>query len=157
MQFHDRLADRQTEAEPLATSAGLCEGVEDFFEIFRFNPNAGVADLDLQSLRLRVKGPHRDGAAFGSEFRSVPQDIPKYLLQPRGVCEDVMIGCEKLDGNIELPRGEIVADDVHGVPEQIVRVGFSQVQLQFPARDAGQVEQIIDEAGLELDVAANHL
>ena len=68
-----------------------------------------------------------------------------------------MIGCEKLDGNIELPRGEIVADDIHGVPEQIVRVGFSQMQLQFPARDAGQVEQIIDEAGLELDVAANHL
>src|SRR5205807_10232154 len=105
VQFHDRLADRQTEAEPLATSAGLCEGVEDFFEIFRFNPNAGVADLDLQSLRLRVEGPHRDGAAFRSEFRSVPQDIPKYLLQPRGVCEDMMIGCEQLDGNIELPRG----------------------------------------------------
>src|SRR5438477_13113558 len=53
VQLHDRLVDRQTEADPLAPSAGLFDGVEAFFEVFRFNPIAGVADLDLPIVRLR--------------------------------------------------------------------------------------------------------
>src|SRR2546423_8153838 len=40
--------------------------------------------------------------------------------------------------------------------EQIVRVGFAKVQLQFTARDASEIQQIVDEARLQLDVAADH-
>ncbi|MEO6971337.1 MAG: hypothetical protein ABI217_10625 [Chthoniobacterales bacterium] len=37
-----------------------------------------------------------------------------------------------------------------------MRIGILQVQAQFAAGDAGEIEQVIDEAGLELDIARDH-
>ena len=93
----------------------------------------------------------------GVNFEAFLQHIPEHLLQARCVREDDVIGGVQFHRELELPRSNFVAHDLHGVREQIVRVGFAEVQLQFAARDAGQVEEIVDEARLELDVAANHL
>ena len=46
-----------------------------------------------------------------------------------------MIRSEKLDGEIELARGEIVANNIHGVTEQIVRVEAADNYVWLHLRD----------------------
>ena len=155
--FDDGFANRETKAEAFATSAALLECLENLFEMLRFNPNAGVADFHAQGPRLRVMSSDRDRALPRSEFRGVLQEIPKHLLQARFVGQDRVVCGIQFDREIQLPGGNFVADDIHGVIEQLVGVGFPQMQSEFSASDPGKIEQVVNQPGLELHITANHL
>ena len=88
--FYDCPADRQPQPQTFPARPDLLERVKNFVEMFRFDADAGIADLDLQRGGFRINGANDDRAALRGKFRSVLQHVPKYLLQAGGIGEDVM-------------------------------------------------------------------
>ena len=67
MHFYNRFADRQ-QPQSLTLRPNLLKGVEDFLEVFRCDPDAGVADLDLQGPRFGVECSDRNCTPFGRKL-----------------------------------------------------------------------------------------
>jgi hypothetical protein len=55
MHFHNRLADRQPQSQSFTSRPNLHKGVKNFLELFWFDSNARVADLDFQRLGFGVE------------------------------------------------------------------------------------------------------
>ena len=113
-------------------------------------------DLDPQRLRCGIERAHRDRAVFGREFRSVFQHVPEHLLQAGVIREHAMIFRGELDRELELSRRNFVAHDFHGVFSNSCALDLRRCSWSLPASDAGEIEEIVDEARLKLDVAADH-
>ena len=108
-------------------------------------------------MSVKVPGADLEAPALRGEFHRVLDQVPKDLLQAR------RIGFERnfLRGEIRL-EGELLLVDIclanfERVPQERMGIDLFQAQLHFAFADPSQVEQVVDQARLELDVAANHL
>src|SRR5882724_1515936 len=75
MRINHRFRDRKTETKTAKTPGNgdlaLFEGIENFVDLFRLDPNASIAD----------SGFNNDTAFLWGEFHAVLDEIPKHLLQ----------------------------------------------------------------------------
>ena len=50
----------------------------------------------------------------------------------------------------------LTAHDLQRGLQEFMRVGLAQLQRQLSARDAGQIEQIFEQAHLKFEITADH-
>ena len=182
-----RTADRQAQpqaAPPVRALARLLERVEDPVEEPGFDPDPRVLDLHHQEPATRVEARsgfglaavHRPGIEVGAdgagvrvvradphrpaargELGRVTDQVPEELHQPREVgLSVVLLGREVLD-DLQAGLGDQGGADLQGAGDHRVDVDPRELQAELAAPDPRDVEQVVDQAGLERDVAAHHL
>src|SRR5438105_8486141 len=105
-----------------------------------------------------VMCPNGDLSALRSELAGVLEDIPKHLSDPRAVDKDVgLVGVQIHRYTDAFLGGRTSAIIIEGVFEQNPDVDNLSVQIEFASGDSVNVQQIINQSGLDLDVATNHL
>ena len=174
--FHDRAADREAEPEPAELPrrrhAALLEDVKDARQKVGLDADARVDYLDRKRRRAHVRAclagwyiaSHAlvvrlddDRASRRGELDGVLDQVPENLLEPDRVGVDVVARGGKVDLELEPAAGEVILADLDDVIHELVCVGEFAVELQGPAADPGQVQEVVDESGFEGDVAADHL
>ncbi len=101
-------------------------------------------------------GRDPDRPAARRELGRVLDQVPDHLLEPRRV--DVhQVGPR---GQIRLDDQSLVvdlaSDDVQDVLDQVVEMRRPAVEPQLPADHPAEVQQVVDQPGLQSDVAADH-
>ena len=147
--FDDRIRDRQAEAEPavamLAGDVALLKCLEDVRQRLGTDADAGILDAHRDAALVVVARPHGDGPAGRGEFERVFEQVPKDLLQPRGIDVRVIPRRFELEIDAHLFAQPVAADDLGRVIEELVNVGGHRRDAQLAAADAREVEQVIDE------------
>ena len=165
VQIDERLGNREAEPEPAEGlrdgAAALLERIENPRQRLGRDADAGIGHADLKRRRAVVRHHPRgdgDAAAFRGELERVLQQVPEDLRQPRGIGADD----HRAAREVALPRQLFAAEvafarGLQRVLEQRREVDALQPQLQLAARDAGEVEQVVDEPRLERDVAIDEV
>ena len=97
---------------------------------------------------------HGDRAARGRELDGVLDQVPEDLRQARRVGPDAVVVRRQLARPAQAVGGDLPrAAGLDGVGEERRHVDLLAAQLELAALDARQVEQVVDQAGLQLDVA----
>src|SRR6266480_7650680 len=113
MRINHRFRDRKTETKTAKTPGdgdlALFEGIENFVDLFRFDPNASIADSDFNLLRRRVNGFNNDTAFLRGEFHAVLDEIPKHLLQTRRISFDIGLSGAEPKFHLKILGGDVVA------------------------------------------------
>src|SRR5262249_35198537 len=102
-----------------------------------------------------VDGAHSDAAALLSELDRIVEQVPKDLLKSDGIGPDVMPVRAKVHDQIQLFLEDLVARDFETVPQKVVDIQRLQVELDFTTRNAGQIQQIVNQTGLQLNAGPN--
>ena len=93
----------------------------------------------------------------GREFDRVAQQIPKDLLQPRGIAAQRRSVCAARSSSTA--TGFVCASSrtiSHGQTDQRMRIAKLLAELELPFGDAGEVEQVVDQPRFQRDVALDH-
>src|SRR5215813_13800785 len=59
-------------------------------------------------------------------------------------------------GSMPMPLSNLAAHVLQRRLQELMRVGLTQLQRQLSARDAGETEQIFDQAHLKFEITADH-
>lgn len=162
--FDEGLGDGEAQAEAAVTAgdeiASLFESIEEAIDLGGIDTDAGVLHLDQEAglgIGEQVAGADIDAAAIGSELGGVFDEVPEHLLEPRVIGEDVVVGGVELEVELEVFGLDIGAEDIDDGADGGVDIDGLERKLELAAGDAGEIEQIIDEPGFELHVAADNL
>src|SRR6266478_915515 len=113
MRINHRFRDRKTETKTAETAGdgdlALFEGVENFVDLFRLDPNATIGDSDFNLIRRWIDRFDNDAAFFRGEFHAVLDKIPKHLLQARWVPFDMGVSGAKSKFHVKMLGGNVVA------------------------------------------------
>src|SRR5262249_18532656 len=159
----DRAADgkpqaQATEPSPCPSSA-LFDQVEDSWEQVGLDADAPIDDLDHQPGpgRFRTRGgaiprPDRDPSTRGRELDRILEEVPEDLLEPRRVrIEMVSFGLELRD-QCEIRVVNLIGTDRQDEVDLLVGIDDLTPQEQLASLDPRQVQQVIDQPGLQLDI-----
>ena len=102
-----------------------------------------------------VGSAHRDNTASGSEFGRVFEQIPEYLLKSADIAVDDVLRGGQFHAKRQGIRLDFFATNCNDVPKGVVEVGWLEPQGDLASREAVKVQQVIDEARLQLQVAAD--
>ena len=160
MPVDHRLGDRQAQPQTAELLGDrrlpLLEGVEDERQRLGADPLARIPHFHLDPTAPGRTGRHPDRPAAGRELGRVLDQVPDHLLEPRRVDVDQVgrRGQVGFDGQSLVV--DLAADDVQHVPDQVVEMGRPPLQPQLAADHPAEVQQVVDQAGLQVDVAADH-
>src|SRR5207247_9894256 len=92
-----RNSDRAAEDPETARDRGLAllEGIEEFVDLLRLNTHATIDDADHDFLWRWIERLNHDAAFRGRELHAVLDQIPKDLLQARGITFDKRMRSEE--------------------------------------------------------------
>ncbi len=162
LQLDETLRDRQAQTDSPETMAAvvifLDESVEHPGNHLRRNADAGIADhFHLECFRIlrRITCAHRNGATARGELDGVLEHVPKDLLQPHGIGPDRVSRRRGVEAEIDFALLNVAAEDIMRVAQGGVGVDRAQVEPQFAAGDASNVEEVVDELGLQRDALGN--
>ncbi len=133
----------------------LLERVEELADLLGLDANAGVLDRDLQ-LHALVAGAHVNVPAVRRELGRIANQVPQHLLQPRAIGQHIVMLGHFVDMDVLLLDLNLTAEQFQHAVDDLVHVHRFERQAQLAVRHPGEIEQIVDEARLEFDVAANH-
>src|SRR6185437_3852981 len=160
MQFHKTLDDRKSDAEAAMSTRNsrirLTEAIEDERQEVRFDSDAGVLDSYLH-MGVDTFEDDFDATAFGRELHGIAEQIPKYLLQARRIATHWSdLGVDQcLDAN-----GSVVCRRSYGIycmRQDVLQARRMDLQHHLTRYDPTHVEQVIDDLGLNPDVARDRL
>ena len=99
-----RNSEAEAEAPKTASDRGLAllEGIEDFVDLFRLNTHATIDDADHDFLWRWIERLNHDAAFRGRELHAVLDQIPKDLLQARGITFDKRMHSAKTKLHFEM-------------------------------------------------------
>src|SRR5205809_1435846 len=158
MRFNKRFADRQTQTESAKLrSPRLLERVKNSRHHFGIDPAAGIFDLNAKSTVTAIRSPNGKLAAVGCKLDRVLDQVPKNLLQTRGIGLQKNFFGREVGSELEFLLIDIGMANFERVAQQSVRVDHFETELHFAFADSGQVEKIVDQACFELDVAPDEL
>src|SRR5438067_753978 len=153
---HDRQPEPQPPVRARARAVGLPEALEDVRQEVGRNPDARVTHADHGVMRV-AREPDGDAPAARRELDGVGDEVPDDLLQP------VAIAAHGTDAVVELAlEGDLLrvgrrTDRVDGALDGRRQVDGRQLETQLAGDDARDLEEVLDEASLELRVALDHL
>ena len=147
----------QTQSAMYARAGGISlpEPVEDVGKEVGFNPDTCVGHSNL-SVGWRLEQLDDDAAPCRREFDGVRQQIPEDLLNAIGI-----------PGNRRIQRFEIYinldpfgvtgrANDVDCGLDDRRQIDGLDVEAQLAADDSTEIQQVVDQASLQVHVPANH-
>jgi hypothetical protein len=165
VEFDEGLGDGEAEAEAAVASgdkvASLFEGVEEAVELVGLDADAGVLDVE-EERRLGVGvggvgGADVDATVLGGEFGGIFDEVPEHLLEAGVVGEDVVVRGVEVEVELLVFGVNFGAEDFDDGADGGVDVDGFEHELEFALGDAGEVEEVVNKAGLELDVSADDL
>src|SRR3954463_5413512 len=95
-------------------------------------------------------------ASTRSELQRVLNQIPEYLLKTCGVGTDLVSVRLKLQFKHEMLLRQIVVHDFDDIADRLVHIDRLERQLKLSARDARQIQKIINESRFQLDVSSHN-
>ena len=117
--------------------------MEDSVQLFRLNSNSSIGDLEGKAPIL-IRRADSDSTILLGKLHCIVDQIPKDLLKSDGVGPDmVAVGAEVHD-QIQLFFEDVIARDFKAVTEQAMGINYFQMEFDFSAGDAREVQQIID-------------
>ncbi len=160
MHFDEASDQREADAEAalgtVKRAVALHEEVEYAREQVFGDSNAGVADVDSDLVAF-ANGIQPNTAAGIGVLSGVIEQIGEDLLQPRGVGHQAHGVVGKRDGELVLPSGDQRIDSGHCAADGPLQLDRFLTKLDLAARDARNVEQVIDEARHHLHLPSENL
>jgi hypothetical protein len=160
VRVHYAAADRQAKAQAargLNREIGRVTGVVDRADDSRIHALAGVGYAHPDESTGLGRGRDRDASAGAAEFDRVPQEVPEDLAEARRIADDpVGRGVERrhdLDG----APANLVAQHLHDLFQHDVDLDAFLGEDETVPRDPRDVEEIVDEADLEIEIAPGRL
>ena len=133
--------------------------MKDAFEVSGIDSDAGIGNLDDKT-RLsesgHVAGVHGDGATGGGELGGVAEEVPDDLLEAGGIGQDAGVTRGEVELEVNSGGFEDIAAGEGRAPDQGVGVDGFWVHVEGAAADAGDIKEVVYEAGFEVDVAPGH-
>ena len=102
---------------------------------------------------MRVAGNNFYSAALATKFHRIANEIEKYLLKPGGICFQPRILRIELSVKSQPFRLNFLAEEGCSGLNKVVNIYRLFFEGKLPVFDPGQIEEIVDEARLEFDVA----
>src|SRR5690349_4232868 len=106
----------------------------------------------MKSSSFVVKRANRDVSALRCEFHRVVDQVPEHLLKPDTISQDVIVCCLELVRDVYLLCCYGRACGFERVFYYRVRIAIFQFEMKFAASNPGEVEQVINQSGLQLHV-----
>jgi hypothetical protein len=158
--FDEHFADGEAEAEAAEAAgdfrAALLEGREEVGEGLGVDADAGVGDLEEDFAGMSGGASDGDGSAWGSELDGVFDEIPECLLEAFGVGVEVVTGGLGVEIEAEVFGCGIRGADGDGLGEEGGGIDDLEFEFEFSVADAGEIEEIVDDPGGDLDISADH-
>ena len=95
----------------------------------------------------------RDLSALRGEFHGVVDQVPEHLLKPDAISQDVIPFRLKLGRDVQLLRRDRRVCRLERVFDNFVRVAIFQFEMKLAASNPGEIEQVVNQSGLQLHVA----
>src|SRR6266705_6238009 len=127
--------------------------MKNFPKLLFVDSYVGVCYFDLDLVLRRIKGLNNNAAISWREFHAVLDQVPKDLLQPRRIAIDVALFGPETKFDVQLFRQNALAANFVGALQNFLHANHLQAQLKLALRDTSDVEQVIDQSGLQLHVA----
>ncbi len=148
-QFHQALADRQSEAGPAVPARGgrigLGEAGENHLDLVGRHADAGVGDAKAERTVGISRHAHSDAAAF-SKFKRVADQIQKHLPQSAGVAAEprrhlrLYLASERKPLDFSVP-----AHQFHGAIEDRAQIEILALQFDAAGFRFRKVKNIVDQ------------
>src|SRR5262249_6270953 len=119
-----------------------------------FNTHAGVGNLKNKT-SVFIGGAHGDAAVLPTELHRIVEQVPKDLLKSDGIGPDVMPIRAEVHHQIQVFLENLIARDFKTVSQKVVDIDDFEVEIDFSAGNASQIQQIVNQAGLQLNAGAN--
>ena len=160
VQGHDAAHQCQAQAQPalraLRAAFGLPEQVEHVRQQFGVDAHAVILHLDHDLVAAHVRA-ERDRPAGGGVLRRVVQQVADHLDQAHAVAADADVRA----AHIDLQRVAMGLDQGLGLLDSASHDGAElrlvSLDRHQPARDARDVEQVVDQGLQVVDLADDHL
>ncbi len=120
----------------------------------RLDADARVADLDGYLLALAPRA-QPNPAAGRRKLDRILEQIPEHLLQPGRIGLDHLRGILKIQVQLHVRGRQVGPANLDRAPQNAAEFDRPLLKLQLAARNARYIEEVVDQAGLELDVAGN--
>ena len=161
MGIDHRLRNGQTQSQAAETSSNgaltLLESIKDFVDLVRLDSDPGVGDTDFDLFWCRVLRLYNNATVFRREFHTVLDEIPKNLLQARGITLHMGVDSAKPEFCLELLGCDIFGTNFVSALQNFVNAHDLEAQLQLALGDSGDIKQVVDQARFQLNVAADDL
>ena len=150
--------DRETEAEsgltPAAARIGLAEAVEDVGEQIGVDAETGVAHREACVVAHPLEA-HRDVAPRRRELHGVADEIRHHLAEPKRIaahCRGI-----RCDGELHALLGGGAGERLGGVLDNRAEGDRAEVEQELAGDGPREIEQVLDEPGLQSRVALDAL
>src|SRR5437764_10303667 len=90
------IRDRQSQTKTFPGRHSLLEGIKYFRQKIRLDSFPTVCNLKQKRFPSLIKGANRNCPAFGCEFLSILQHVPKYLFNTRAIYYRAVVGGPQL-------------------------------------------------------------
>ena len=159
MHVRQRLGNCQTQTESAELlrdlSSALLERIENMRQSICSDADAGIAEAYMQAVRGGVDCAHFHFPAGSREFYRILEQVPYDLLESCRIDVDVMgpraVFRDDPD-TLVLCLGPAHVDDAR---DALMGIDNGRVQRELALGNPRDVEQIVDEAGFELHIAAD--
>src|SRR6516162_199432 len=93
VEIDETFRDRESETQSAELSAhgriSLLEWLKQRSQPLRFNSDSGVGNFEVKTRLRIVKRADRDRSSLRGEFHRVVNQVPKHLLKPNAISQDV--------------------------------------------------------------------
>ena len=153
---NDREPDSQSRLRPTDRSFHLREQVEDLREKFGGDALSVVANIDFGSVAHAPTGQGNVPPGI-REFGGIVEQIRKHLGESNAVAVDGEVGIWERDVQRDFGLVEVRPTNFDGHFQDRGKAERLDVEPQFASGDAGNVEQVVDEANELADLSIDNL
>src|SRR5207247_6483080 len=130
-------ADRQAKTEPSKLCpAALFKSIENFWQCFRLNSQAGVRDFNAQFSLGSVARRNGNLPIAGCELHRVIHQVPKALLESRRISSQMNFPCAEIEGTAQMLSINFRLTNLKRILQQGMSVNDFKIKLYFPSIDA---------------------
>ena len=148
----------QAEATELSHRIGLAlfKGIENSSQELGNDANTCVRYLD-HNLPILVVRLNKNLSSFGSKLDRILDQIPEDLLQTGKVAHHKALLCGQLQAEAKILCLNIGLASLQRLLKRDVDIQLLELEFDFVPRNSRQIEQVLDEARFDLDVALDHV
>jgi hypothetical protein len=104
-----------------------------------------------------AKRRDREPAAGRCKLGGVANQVPDDLHDAGVIGPHVVVRSFQLGQDVQARNENFIAADLHRAADHFVDIDNLELEPQPPAYNPRQVEQVVDQPGFQLNVAADHL
>src|SRR4030095_2330494 len=121
------------------------------------NPNAGISHLNTQLIAGVIARRNTNVSLSGGKLHRVVYQIPKDLLKSRWICSQIDLLSGEIEPKSQLLSFNLCLTNFQRILQQRMSINDLKIELDLAFADTREIKQVIDEPGLQLHVAADHL